>query len=122
MDKESIIWLEDVFSVVPDISVRKMFGGAGVFRHGLMFALAMSDGRVALKADSETTQMFLAEKCEEWSYERKDGKVTKMGYWYAPEFLLDDQESLLDWSLKAFDVALRADRKKSPSQRKYKEI
>ena len=29
MDKEFITWLEDVFSAVPDTSVRKMFGGVG---------------------------------------------------------------------------------------------
>ena len=62
MDKEFITWLEDVFSAVPDTSIRKMFGGVGLFRHGLMYALALSDGRIALKADDQTTQLPLLMK------------------------------------------------------------
>ncbi len=120
MDKELIKWLEDVFSVVPDTTIRKMFGGVGVFRDRLMFALAFSDGRIAFKADGETTADFIAEACEEWRYERKDGKITKMGYWYIPERIVDDPDELLEWAAKAFDVAMRADRKKPPSQRKHK--
>ena len=122
MDKEFVTWLEDIFAIVPDTTVKKMFGGVGMFRHGLMYALAMSDGRVALKADSDTTPAFQAENCDEWSYQRKDGKVTKMGYWYLPERLLEDPDELLEWSLAAFDVAVRADQKKSPSQRKHKPL
>jgi len=121
MDKEFITWLEDVFSAVPDTSVRKMFGGVGLFRHGLMYGLALSDGRIALKADDQTTQSFIDENCEEWSHERKCGKRTQMGYWYLPERLVDDPDELLEWSMKAFEVALRADQKKPPSKRKFNE-
>ncbi len=119
MDKEYITWLEDVFSVVPDVAMRKMFGGIGMFRHGLMFGLAFSDGRLAFKADDETTPAFLAENCDEWGYERKGGKKTKMGYWYIPEAILDDADTLNEWAMKAFEVAVRADRKKPLSKRKY---
>ncbi len=120
LDADFMIWLEDMFSVVPDVKIKKMFGGAGVFRHGLMFGLATSDGRVSLKADSETISDFTAEDCREWEYHRKDGKVTTMGYWYMPERLSEDGDELLEWSLKAFEVAVRADNKKPPSQRKLK--
>ena len=120
LDAEYITWLEDLFSVVPDAKIKKMFGGVGVFRHGLMFALATNDGRVSLKADSETIGDFNAEDCGEWEYHRKDGKVTTMGYWYIPERLSEDSDELLVWSLKAFEVAVRADNKKPPSQRKLK--
>ena len=122
MDKEFIAWLEDVFSAVPDTSIRKMFGGVGLFRHGLMYGLGMSDGRIAFKTDDQTAQDFIDEDCEEWSYERKDGKLTKMGYWYLPERLLDDADELNIWAMKAFDVAVRADQKKPPSKRKLKEF
>lgn len=118
MDKEYITWLEDVFSVVPDTSIRKMFGGVGLFRHGLMYGLAMSDGRIAFKADKETTKAYITEGCVEWSYQRKDGKTTNMGYWYVPEWLLDDSDALNQWAQTAFDVAARADLKKPPSKRK----
>ena len=120
LQPEFIAWIEDLFSVVPGTTIRKMFGGAGIFRNGLMYGLATSDGRISLKADEITIGEFLAENCEEWQYERKNGKITTMGYWYMPERLSEESEELLDWSLKAYEVAIRADRKKPPSQRKIK--
>jgi len=115
---EFITWLEDMFSVVPDTSIRKMFGGVGIFRHGLMYALATSDGRISMKADEQTIADFKAEGCEEWRYERNNGKASTMGYWYIPERLSDNSEELVEWSMKAFEVALRADLKKPPGRRK----
>jgi DNA transformation protein len=122
LDKEFITWLEDVFSAVPDTKIRKMFGGVGLFRFGMMYGLALSDGRIALKADEQTTQEFIDENCEEWSHERKDGKRTQMGYWYIPEQLIDEPEELNVWAMKAYEVAMRADQKKPPSKRKFKEV
>ncbi|MCF6321769.1 MAG: TfoX/Sxy family protein [Rhizobiaceae bacterium] len=121
LQPEFITWLEDMFSIVPDTTIRKMFGGVGVFRHGLMYALATSDGRISMKADEQTISDFEAEGCEEWRYIRKSGKSSTMGYWYIPERLSDDGDALLEWSLKAFDVALRADQKKTPGQRKLRD-
>ena len=122
MDKDYIIWLEDVFSAVPDTTLRKMFGGVGLFRRGLMWGLALSDGRIAFKADAETALAYIAEGQKEWSHSNKSGGITKMGYWYIPEWLLDDTDALNEWANTAFDVAIRADNKKPPSKRKFKEL
>jgi DNA transformation protein len=111
-------YLADLFSVVPDTTVKKMFGGAGVFRHGLMFALALDDGKIALKADAQTVPDFQAAGCSEWTYHDKRGKKMSMNYWYMPEYLADDPDELKTWALKAFDVAVRADQAKPPKQRK----
>lgn len=116
--KEFAAYLEDLFSVLPGSSVRRMFGGVGVFRHGLMYALALEDGKICLKADEETHADFRAEGCQPWIYER-DGKKMDMGYWQMPERLMDDEDALRQWAEKAFEVAMRADAKKSPKQRKF---
>lgn len=118
LQAEFVSWFEELFSVVPDTTVKKMFGGVGAFRHGLMYALALSNGQISLKADAETISQFKAEGCEEWSHERKDGKRTYMGYWYIPERLTEDPDELQKWAMKAFEVAIRADSKKPPKQRK----
>ncbi|MGB7286051.1 MAG: TfoX/Sxy family protein [Salaquimonas sp.] len=118
--KEFLDYLADLFSVVPHSNIKKMFGGAGIFRHGLMYALALGDGKIALKADAQTIPDFEAEGCEAWYYEDKRGGKKSMNYWYMPERLADDPDELLEWSMKAFEVAMRADQAKSPSQRKMK--
>jgi DNA transformation protein len=117
---EFVAWLEERFSAVSGASVRKMFGGVGVFRRGLMFALATAEGRVALKADEGNVAAFKAEGMEEWTYPGRNGKPMSMGYWYAPERLFDDEDELKAWSMAAFDAALRADARKPKGQRKLK--
>ncbi len=120
LSKEYTDYLHDLFQVLPGTSIRRMFGGVGIFRDGLMYALALGDGKIALKADSKTIPEFEAEGCEAWYYEDKRGGKKSMNYWYLPERLADDEEELRQWANKAFEVAVRADQAKTPSQRKLK--
>ncbi|MEZ5872228.1 MAG: TfoX/Sxy family protein [Nitratireductor sp.] len=119
LTKEYASHLEDLFSVLPGSFVRRMFGGAGIFRDGLMYALSLDDGRIALKADEINQPDFRAENMEEWAYPYKGGQKS-MGYWYMPERLLDEPEELAQWARAAFEAAMRADAKKPPSQRKFR--
>jgi DNA transformation protein len=116
---EYLRFLEDLFSVVSGVSIRRMFGGVGVFRNGLMFALATSEGRLAMKTDQENTPAFQAEGAQEWMYESKGRRTMKMGYWYVPERLLEESDEFRSWALAAYEAAVRADAKKPPRQRKH---
>lgn len=113
-------YLQELFSVVEDSHIRPMFGGAGVFRNGLMFAVATSGGMIALKADEQTIPTFQREGCEEWLPHQPGKKPVSMGYWYIPEWLADDPEQFEQWSEDAFSAALRIDNSKPLSRRKYK--
>lgn len=115
---EYIRYVEDLFSVLPGSTVKRMFGGAGVFREGLMYGLATSEGGIALKADEQTVPAMQAGGATEWVYER-DGNERRMGYWYVPESLLDEPDEFRQWAETAFETARRADAKKSPRQRKW---
>ncbi|MFZ1813054.1 MAG: TfoX/Sxy family protein [Rhizobiaceae bacterium] len=119
LTKEFAAHLEDLFSVLPGSSVRRMFGGAGIFRDGLMYALSLDDGRIALKADEENLPAFLSEDMEEWTYPYKGGQKS-MGYWYMPERLADEPDELEKWARASFEAAMRADARKPASQRKLK--
>lgn len=113
-------FLIELFEPVGSVAFKNMYGGTGIFKHGLMFGLVMDD-RVALKVDGETEQDFIDEGMEQWTYSREGDKSDRkrnFGYWYMPERLLEDSEELHGWAMKAFDVAVRADMKKPPSKRK----
>jgi DNA transformation protein len=92
------------------VSVRRMFGGAGIYRDGLMFAL-VSSGEIYLKADKETEERFRAAGSRPFVY-RRDGKSATMAYWSAPDAALDDRAVMRDWAELAFAAALRAPRPK----------
>lgn len=113
--------LEDLFAPLGGVSFRRMFGGVGIFKDGLMFAL-IADGTVHMKVDAATKAAFEAEGCAPWVYEGRNGPVT-MPYWPAPERLFDEPDEFAEWARRAFDVAVRASaaktkRTKPPGKRK----
>ncbi|MEM7067668.1 MAG: TfoX/Sxy family protein [Pseudomonadota bacterium] len=118
VEREFEEFLQELFEPVGGVSLRRMFGGLGVFRHGLMFGL-VADGRLCLKVDDKNRQDYENECSGEWSYDGK-GKPVKMGYWYVPERLMDEPEEFAIWAERAFDAAVRIDQAKPPSQRKLK--
>jgi DNA transformation protein and related proteins len=94
------------------VTIRSMFGGAGVYRDGLMFAL-LDDEVIYLKVDDSNKPDFVAENLPPFTY-GKDGKKMEMAYFRIPERCLDDTDEMAIWCRKAFDVALRVATKKKP--------
>lgn len=93
-----------------------MFGGAGIYRDGVMFAL-VSGGDVYLKCDEETADRFGEAGCRPFLYE-KDGKTVQMSYRSLPDEAADDPEFLRVWAELAWQAALRARQKPRPAKRK----
>ena len=85
--------LQEALEPLCPISVRRMFGGAGIYFGPAMFGL-VADDTLYLKADDETRVHFEAEGLGPFVYEGK-GKPIRMSYWRAPERLLDEPEQLL---------------------------
>jgi DNA transformation protein len=90
-----------------------MFGGAGIYRDGVMFALVAGED-VYLKADDATRARFREAGCRCFVYE-KDGKTVEMSYWSIPDEAMDDPELLKSWADLAWTAALRS---KKPRRRK----
>jgi DNA transformation protein len=84
-----------------------MFGGAGIYRDGVMFAL-IADESLYLKADDLSKPDFEAEGLSPFAYATKNGTNTIMSYWRAPERCLDDPQEMAEWAKKALAAALRA--------------
>jgi DNA transformation protein len=93
------------------VTIRPMFGGAGVMRDGHMFAL-VDDEVLYLKADDTTKAAFVAENLSQFTYKSKVGKLMEMAYWRIPERCLDDPEEMAKWCRAAYSVALKAAAKK----------
>ena len=110
-DSALVAHLVDVLRPLGGVSARRMFGGAGLFRDGVMFAL-VSDEVLHLKTDATTIPAFEAEDLGPFAYGTKNGKRVLTSYWRAPERLLDDDEEMRAWCRRAADVAARAGRTK----------
>jgi DNA transformation protein len=106
---EYLDFIKEQLSGLGPVTLRRMFGGAGIFRDGLMFALVAED-TLYLKADAESQAEFEALSLPPFTYGTKGGKKTVMSYWRAPEACLDDRDEMTEWARKAFAAALRAQR------------
>ncbi|MEA2985184.1 MAG: transformation protein, partial [Alphaproteobacteria bacterium] len=49
--------IRELFAVFGPVTVKRMFGGAGIYARETMFAIAI-DGMIYLKADAETIPAF----------------------------------------------------------------
>jgi DNA transformation protein len=101
MDAEAI---RELFGEFGPVSVRRMFGGAGVFVDGTMIAL-VSRGVIFLKADDETIPRFEAEGQGPFTYATKNGEHTLTSYWRMPDRLYDDPGELAVWARAAHAIA-----------------
>lgn len=105
----------DLLGALGGVSARKMFGGYGLYRHGVMFALVHEEV-LYLKVDGVTRGDFAAAGTEPFTYEHASGKTVEMPYWEAPSELFDDPEAMVGWARRAFEAALRAKQPKAAAR------
>lgn len=109
MDDEA---LRDLLQDFGPISIRRMFGGKGIYHQGLIFALVVRD-ELLFKADEITIPEFLDAGANQWTYEgRKGGDPIAMPYWSVPSEAFDDPEVMTRWARLAYDAALRSEKTK----------
>jgi DNA transformation protein len=102
-----IDFVKDLLGPLGPITVRRMFGGAGIFRDGVMFALIVDD-TLYFKADDSSRGSFEAEGLAPFSYHTKNGRNTIMSYWRCPDRLFDDPDEMAAWARQALAAARRS--------------
>ena len=106
MDKLDI---EELFSALGQVTIRRMFGGKGIYHQGKIVAVEFRD-EMLLKADAVSAPAFEAAGARRWAYEGKTGKPVYMPYWSIPEDAFDDPEVMAHWVRLAYDAALRSEK------------
>ena len=111
--------IRELFTSFGTVSVRRMFGGHGVFAEGLMFGLC-AGGELYLKADDLTVPKLAAENSEPFVYHAR-GREIALSYWRLPERLYDEPDDFVVFARDAFSAARRAanakpKKKKAPAR------
>ena len=107
--------IRELFCAFGSVEFRRMFGGAGIYADGTMFAL-VSDGVIYLKADEHNTPAFEREGLGPFTYMRKDGQRASMSYRRMPDRLYDDPDELAAWARAALATAGRSGAGKSKAK------
>lgn len=113
--------LAELFAPLRGVSLRRMFGGIGIFREGIMFGL-VADEVLYFRADETTSKAFADEGQGPWSYEARSGKAMVMPYWRVPERLFDEPDEFAIWARQAFNSAYTAKVLKPGKAKKEKSV
>ena len=95
---------DDLFQFFGRITVRRMFGGEGIYAGEQIIGLVV-DERIYLKTTDSNRVDYLAEGCQPFTF-RRGKKITATSYYAVPERLLDDPEEFAGWARKAHAAAL----------------
>jgi DNA transformation protein len=87
------------------VQARKMFGGWGLFRTSLMFAVVIGD-ELYFKADEHSVGRFRARGLKPFSYDAR-GRSVSLRYYQAPPETLEDPAAMAEWAGEAYACALR---------------
>lgn len=104
-DSGYLDYLRELLAGVPELRMRAMFGGHGIYTGDLMFAL-VADDELYIKTDDSNRDMFLAEDCEPFVFVMK-GEPKAMSYYSLPAAAFDEPEEMMRWARLGIDAALR---------------
>jgi len=114
-------FVRELFAGLGPVHVKRMFGGAGAYADGVMFAL-LADDAIYLKADDALKAELKAEGCGPfvWIPESgpRKGEHVEMGYWRLPDTALDDPDEAAIWGRKALVVAKAKAAAKKPKRKR----
>ena len=99
--------IEEMFAGLGPVTVKRMFGGKGVYHRGRILAVEIR-GEMRLKADEVSAPDFAAAGATQWTYAGRKGTPVRMPYWSVPEEAFDDPDVMARWVRLAYEAACRA--------------
>lgn len=95
VSNEFLAYLLDQFAGWGNVTTRKMFGGAGLYRDGKMFGL-VADDVAYLKVDDSNRDAFV--QAGSRPFRPYPNKPTVMPYYEIPPDVLEQPEELIKWA------------------------
>jgi DNA transformation protein and related proteins len=105
VDAGFIAHLQELLEPLGQISMRRMFGGHGVYCNDVFFAIVIDD-QLYVKVDPESRADFIAAGCSAFVYTGKNHPV-EMSYWSVPGEALDSADGMRPWAQRGLAAALR---------------
>lgn len=93
-----------------EVSVRRMFGGAGLYRGGVMFGL-IADDVAYLKVDDSNRDDFVTAGSSPFTPFAEKGKTMTMPYYEIPADILEDPGELAQWANRSWLIATKKRKK-----------
>ena len=95
---------DDLFYEFGPISLRRFFGGEGVYAGDIMIGMVFGD-TVYFKTDDETIKAFRKEGSKPFTFKKRGTEIIETTWFSLPDRLYDDPEELAHWARDALKVA-----------------
>ena len=86
----------DLLKDIPGITSRSMFGGWGVYKDGVIFAILV-EGELYFKTDDTSRADFEKAGSHPFTYSRKDSKRVALSYWSLPLEVMENKKMLYQY-------------------------
>jgi DNA transformation protein len=111
-------FVAELFGALGPLTIKRMFGGAGVWKDGVMFAL-LADDVIYLKTDDDLRADLGAEGGAPFLWTKPStGQEIDLGYVSLPSSAMDDPDEAAVWGRRAVAVASAKAAAKPPARRK----
>jgi DNA transformation protein len=105
VSEEYLSYIIDQLAVFGPVVPRRMFGGAGLYYNGVMFAL-IADDVLYFRVDDANRADYEALGSE--PFRPYPAKNAVMPYYEVPVDIVEDGEEIAGWARSAYQAALRA--------------
>ena len=110
-DKDSYFqFVQERFTDVVGVTYKKMFGGMGLYKNGVVFGMIIQ-GELYFKVDDTNREEFESRKSVPFVYQSR-GKNVQLPYYKLPEEILESPEELNAWVDISYHVSLNKKKKK----------
>jgi DNA transformation protein len=114
---EFLNYVVDQLSQWGHVSVRRMFGGAGLYRDGRMFGL-IADNVAYLKVDDSNREDFVKAGSSPFNPYPDKVKTTVMSYYEIPPEILESPDELSQWAQRSLNIQGKKKAHKSRDSKK----
>ena len=88
--------VHDLLGHIDGVTARAMFGGHGIYKDGVIFAI-IADDELYFKVDESNRAQYEARGSHPFVYAKGGHKSTTMSYWLVPQDILEDKDRLREW-------------------------
>lgn len=110
----------DLLSPWGAVEARRLFGGYGLYRDNVIFAIILSGDVLYFKVTDETQPAYEVAGCLPFTYKKDNGSIVKLGRYYeVPASVMDEGDELVEWADSAYQ-SLRREVKPTPKKPRKK--
>lgn len=96
--------MHEVFGGIPGIISKRMFGGYGIYKDGIIFAI-IAEGTLYFKVGEANKKDFDEHGAQAFRYLSKNRKEVTMSYRELPAEIIEDKDEIAMWVTKAVEVS-----------------